>query len=431
MKFSRQDQLLAIVCSALALVAATSSSAQDADEALDPLRYDVEYPAVGYGEPPRSNAIERLQERLDGGELELSFDGGRGYLDSLLAALDIDPSSQTLVYSKTALQTRPVRARTPRAIYFNDETYVAWVQEGGQIEVGVMDAELGPVFYTLDNTAAPAPAFTRETTRCLRCHDSLSNSGGGVPRFFLISSYVDRRGAQLTHEGRILTTDKTPIRLRWGGWYVTGRHGDQVHLGNMLIRTVEELQDVDALRRGNLEVLDELFDTTPYLRDTSDIVALMVLQHQTYVQTLISRVNFETRQALANGETEPSEALVGYMEELIDGLLFVGAAELAEPIEGGSGFDAWFEAQGLRDEEGRSLKALDLETRLFRYPLSYLVYSDGFDGLPEPARDYVAARLSEILAGRDESGRFDHLSAEDRGAIVEILADTKPGFLPS
>lgn len=415
---------------ALALSAANLASAQgETAESSPPLRYDVEYPAVGYAQTPHANAIARLQERIDSGEVALTYEGVRGYLDSLLAAFAIDPSSQTLVYSKTSLQTREVRARTPRAIYFNDEAYVAWVQGGGEIEIGAMDAELGPVLYTLVNSASAPQTFTRETERCLSCHDSFSNSTGGVPRFLLISSIVDRRGAQLTHEGRIVTTDATPLRQRWGGWYVTGHHGDQTHFGNMLIREVAELEDIESLRRGNIDVLDDLFDVTPYLRNTSDIVALMVLQHQTDVQSRISRVNFETRQAIANGETAPSEALTGYLEELIDGLLSVGAAELTDPLQGGSGFDVWFQAQGPHDAAGRSLRELDLQARLFRYPMSYLIYSDAFDALPEMARSYVASRLAVILAGEDDSGRFGHLSAEDRTAILEILAETKPGLI--
>jgi hypothetical protein len=431
-KRHRSIPVLSTTCAALALLAAAPAWAQAQAPAPDgePLRYDVEYPAVGYAQEPRANAIVRLQERLDHGEVELRFEGFRGYLDSLLEALDIDPSSQTLVYSKTSLQTRAIRARTPRAIYFNDEVYVGWVQEGGPIELGAMDAELGPVFYTLENSATAPETFVREIVSCLPCHDSFSNSGGGVPRFLLISSYVDRMGMQLTHEGRIVTTDQTPIRLRWGGWYVTGRLGEQKHLGNLLIRNVEQLTDLDALRPGDLDALDGLFDTTNYLRNTSDVVALMVLQHQTDVQSLISRVNFEARQAIANGEEAPSEALTTYMEELLDGLFCIGAAELSEPIEGGSGFDEWFQAQGPHDSAGRSLRELDLETRLFRYPLSYVIYSEAFDALPEMARRYLVRRVDEILAGEDSSGRFDRLSAEDRVAIREILVDTKPGLLP-
>ncbi len=53
---------------------------------------------------------------------------GWGYLRSMLKALQIDIDSQVLVFSRTSLQTGFISDRTPRAIYFNDDTYVAWVQ---------------------------------------------------------------------------------------------------------------------------------------------------------------------------------------------------------------------------------------------------------------------------------------------------------------
>src|SRR5262249_23146567 len=159
--------------------------AKPADEA--PLRSDVEYPTMHYATAPRTDAIAKLKARLASGAVKLEL-GPRGYLDSLLKALDIDASTQTLVFSQTSLQSRRINSRTPRAIYFNDDVYVAWVQNG-PLEIASLDPNLGPVFYTLDNEAAPGekapkrPAFARQIGRCLSCHDSYSLSGGGVPRF--------------------------------------------------------------------------------------------------------------------------------------------------------------------------------------------------------------------------------------------------------
>ena len=84
--------------------------ATDAAAAADaqPLRYDVEYPAVAYSERPRSNRVAALEARLMDGTVELEFRPGRGYLDSLLAALDIDVASQLLVFSKTSLLVRQI-----------------------------------------------------------------------------------------------------------------------------------------------------------------------------------------------------------------------------------------------------------------------------------------------------------------------------------
>jgi hypothetical protein len=407
------------------------------------LPYDTEYPVMGYSGPASNNPIARLQARMDKGEVKLEFRPGHGYLESLLKALDIDPSSQSLVYSKTSLQVGSIRAATPRAIYFNEDTYVAWVQGSDQMELSAMDTSLGQVFYILRNQEASAVKFDRQNANCLSCHDTYSLSGGGVPRFLLMSSYVDVGGEQLTHEGSILVTDQTELRYRWGGWYVTGHHGSQVHLGNIQVHNVQELVHLDQVRRGNLDTLDGLFDTKPYLTNKSDIVAQLVLLHQVTVDELITRVNFEVRTALAKaGEkvgavagkpalpADTGKALREYMDALVDAMLFVDAARYTDTITGNSGFDKWFQARGPRDPAGRSLRELDLHTRLFRYPLSYLVYSPAFDALPTYATDYIYKRFAEVLSGRDQDKRYAHLSAEDRKAVLGILKATKPAFAP-
>ena len=409
-----------------------------APPASAPLRYDTEYPALGYSGKPEENAIARLQSRLDRGELKLEFEPGHGYLVSLLKALDIDPSSQVLVYSKTSLQTGEIQAASPRAIYFNEDTYVGWVQGGEQIELGSMDTALDQVFYTLHNSKSAPAQFKRETSTCLACHDSLSYSGGGVPRFLLMSSYVDTHGEPLTHEGSILMTDHTEFRYRWGGWYVTGHHGNALHLGNMQIHNVQELTQLESLRRGNLANLQGVFDTRPYLTDKSDIVALLVLLHQSTVQDRITEVNFDTRTALAKEGKDPSggrgvtlppdsrKQIQEEMDALVDELLLVGDPGLGAKVSGDSGFDKWFQARGPRDSHGRSLRELDLTTRLFKYPCSFLLYSAAFRALPAYAKDYLYDRLGRILTGKERGPQYAPLSAADRKAVLEILTATQP-----
>src|SRR5262245_43425520 len=164
------------------------------------LRYDTDYPAIAYGDMPRANPIARLQERLDRGEVKLEFRGPRGYLDSMLRALDIDPSSQVLVYSKTSLQIDVIGPATPSAIHFNDDTYVAWVQGSVLLELSAMDNERGAVFYTFRNRHDDPGPMQRETSRCLSCHDTFSMTGGGVPRFLFASTLVDTDGVALEME---------------------------------------------------------------------------------------------------------------------------------------------------------------------------------------------------------------------------------------
>jgi hypothetical protein len=399
------------------------------------LPYDTEYPVMHYGSTPTHNAIARLQQRLAAGSLKLTWSAPRGYLDSLLQALAIDPSSQVLVYSKTSLQKGEISAATPRALYFDANTYVGYVQGGASLELGAMDSELGQVFYTLPNLAVAAPQLQRETLTCLACHDTYEMSGGGVPRFLLMSSYVDIHGNQLTHEDSILTTDETPLESRWGGWYVTGHTGKQVHVGNILVTDVQQLVKLDGVRRGNLDTLDDLFNTKPYLTDKSDVVALLVLQHQETVQNLLTRVNFEVRNALARVGDKPGalaaktrEDLKGFMDDLAKAMLFGDAVPYTDAIRGNSGFDVWFQKQGVKDPQGRSLRELDLKTRLFRYPLSFLVYTPAFEALPAYARDYLFGRFAAVLQGHDASDTYAFMSATDRRATLQILTATDPAF---
>ncbi len=398
-----------------------------------PFPYDVEYPAVGYRQRTPTARAAKLATDLAAGRAELQYELAHGYLESLLRALDIDPASQVLVFSKTSLQAEYIGPKTPRAIYFNDDTYVAYEPGAPLIEIGSMDADLGAVFYALGQSRAVNVRMPRETTRCLRCHDTYELSGGGVPRFLLGSGYIGKQGQLISHEGWILTTDRTPLSSRWGGWYVTGKPEGNAHLGNLVVGDPASLQHLDSLRVGTLRSLDGLLDTSPYIRKTSDIVALLVLQHQTEVQDLIVRASFDARQALAHTDSAAlspaaQKTIDDDTEALLRAMLFVDAAPIEHPIAGSSGFAKAFEGRGPRDAEGRSLRQLALDGRLFRYPMSYLVYSQAFDGLPAPVLARFYARLANILRGRDTSGDFASLSAADRSAVAEILVATKPDF---
>jgi hypothetical protein len=384
------------------------------------LRYETEYPTIPYTTGKRTDRVAALIDRIERGEAKLNHDSERGYLESLLTALEIDPSSQTLVYSQTSLQSRLIGPKTPRAIYFNDDVYVGYVQDA-PIEIAALDPNFGPVFYALEQTAAQ-PRFSAELGRCLSCHDSYSLTGGGVPRFIVGSGYTGITGMLVSHEGWILVSDRTPLKSRWGGWYVTGRHGSQVHLGNMVIKTLDDFDKLEELRVGNVDTLEALVDVKPYLTNTSDIVALLVLQHQTDVHNLITRLSYDARTAEERRE-EPLEATA---ERLLRMMLFVDAAPYTEPISGRPEFAEQFARRAVRDAQGRSLRDFDLTRRLFRYPLSYVIYSPAFDALPENAKSIFQRRLTEVLTSSDASDDFASLSAGDRAAILEILRDTKP-----
>ncbi len=428
----------------LAAVAALFAALSPADGAAAPaltapapqLPYDTEYPTIPYATGETSDPVAVLARGLESGEVTLAREGPSAYLAAILRELGIPVSSQMLVFSKTSLLARLIWPETPRAIYFNDRVYIAWTPGSDGLEISAQDPELGPVFYNLEPDGEDGPRIRRQTGLCLQCHDSFSLTGGGVPRHIMGSGPTDENGQLASHELWQITADTTPIRERWGGWYVTGTHGDQLHMGNVALG-----RGGDSLTAGgNVTDLSELIDVTPYLGAHSDIVALLVTEHQTTVQNLITllgyrvrtRLHIDQEAGLPPGEMSPrtTRLVEGLGESLVRALLFVGTPRFEDPIEGTSTFATDFMAGGRRDMQGRSLRDLDLQTRLFRHPLSYLIHSPEYDALPLQARAYVNARILSVLQGEEGGSDFAHLSASDRGAILSILRETKPEILP-
>jgi hypothetical protein len=385
----------------------------------------LEHPAIRYYDAEITDSIAQLQKRMESGEVHLDADQSHGHLSSLLRAVDIDVSSQVLVTSKTSLQVNLISPATPRAIYFNDDTYVAWVQGSPLLEISTVDPRLGAVFYTLDERAAGEAKFKHESALCLQCHNP------AAPGHVMISTIPDDTGVPLYHAGLFTTTDQSPLEERWGGWYVTGAHGQQLHMGNLIIKDLPPAKPgintnrvtIDRRKGANVTDLAAYLDTSKYLSGQSDIVALMVMGHQIHVQNQMTKLNYAARKAIydANG----ADVLPAYKdeaEELVKDLLLVGETRLTSKITGTSGFTDDFQRRGPRDSKGRSLRELDLSQRLFRYPLSYLIYSKAFAELPAPARGYVCRRLVDILTGQDVSPDFRNLASEDRQEILPPAA---------
>jgi len=368
-----------------------------------------------------SDPIGQLQQKMTRGQTKLAFEQKHGYLESILKALKVPVSSQTLVFSKTSLQIERISPKTPRAIYFNDDVYVAWVQGTGFIEIMSVDPAKGSNFYVLSQERDDKPEFERSTGHeCSVCHFVQEAAPKFVPRLMFSSIIPDATG---NAEGAvpIETTDQSPMKERWGGWYVTGTSGNQIHAGNIVnnkpASVFNGLPAAASAKSSNVTDLSSRFDTSAYLTPYSDIVALMVLAHQMEVQNLI---------VLAQSKGNAAAKDTG--EPLVKAMLFAGAAPLTAPVKGTSSFTSEFAAQGPRDKSGRSLRDFDLKTRLFRYPLSYLVYSKPFDALPAGVKTYVYRRFREVLSGQDKSAAFAYLSTADRAAILEILQETKPDF---
>ncbi len=394
-----------------------------------------------------NDPVAKLQKRLEQGKAKLAYDAqDHGYLKSVLKLLDVPVSSQTLVFSKTSFQYPKISPEHPRALYYNDDVYVGSVHEGKEIEIVSFDARQGAIFYLLHEEKADKPAFERAELDCTQCH--IAAGTRGIPGVLVRSVQPTSAGTLVTGASTYITDQDSPFKQRWGGWYVTGKLAD----GTLANATAPE---GTSGRDVKLATLEKPFDASTYLTPGSDAVALLVLGHQTQMHNLITLTNYKTRIALHTlasqsagaGSAEGAVAQVSAdaplpeatrhqferpAEQLLRYLLFANETQLpnldAKEVIASSAFAREFAARGPRDSKGRSLRDFDLSTRIFRYPCSYLIYSDAFDELPEPSKTYVYHRLLEILSGQDKDADFESLSADDRQAILEILLETKPGL---
>ena len=397
-----------------------------------------EKPPVDYFDAKVNDVVTRLESKLASGEVILNFTEKHGYLEAILEAFDIPISSQTLVFSKTSLQSSKISPRTPRAIYFNDQVYVGWCRNGEFIEIAANDANQGPTFYTLDQVRQKTPVFDRDRGQCMSCH--AAGRTQDVPGYMTRSVFTTPTGIPDFGKGTFDTDSSSPIKERWGGWFATGTHGNMRHMANTVYP--RNLKGFDYEAGANLTSLDDIVSTKAYLSPHSDIVALMVLDHQTQMMNAITFANYETRMAVYQSQQmnkildrdpdflsdSAKRRINNAAERVVTHLLLCNEFQLEDPIKGTSGFAAEFAKRGPRDSQGRSLRDLDLKNRLFCYPCSYLIYSPAFDALPEQVRTLIIGRLKKVLSGQNESEEFAHLSADDRNAILEILQQTKKDF---
>jgi hypothetical protein len=380
-------------------------------------------PPINYLSDKLNDPVAQLQKRIERGEVKLEYEPAHGYLKSILANLGIPVSSQTLVFSKTSFQYKKISPETPRALYFNDDVYIGWVRDGKALEFSSFDPSQGAIFYLLDQQKVERPALQRAELDCTQCHVAAGTRG--VPGVLLRSIFATPTGTQAPQARSFTTGHESPLSERWGGWYVTGTHGG-THMGNAVVEDKEHPEQLDRAAGANVHDLSKRFDTSAYLSAKSDIVAHLVLAHQTQMHNLITLTNYQTRLALHSGA--PREQYEKPAEQLLRYLLFVDEAPLEGPVKGDSAFAEEFAERGPRDTRGRSLRDFDLRTRTFRYPCSYLIYTEAFEALPGPAKDYLYRRLLEVLTGQERRPEFARLTAEDRRATLEILLATKQGL---
>jgi len=409
----RYGPALPLFCLLLLALSVTSRQADGANSAVV-IKNEGFLPfadaPINYRSADLNDPVAKLKKRLERGELKLHYDSRHGYLKSILEALHISVSSQTLVFSRTSFQFPDIGPAEPRALYFNDDVYVGRVHGGKFLEFVSFDPMQGAIFYVMDEHRDKHPRFERAEVDCIQCH--VAGSTKGIPGVMLRSVFTKPDGTPDAAARSFVTSQESPISQRWGGWYVTAKSSAQGGMGTN--------------PSGHI-------DTSRYLTGSSDIVALMVLAHQTQMHNWITLTNYQTRLALYGRPPGaiPDDArkqIEGPAEQLVRYMLFTNEVPLQNAIEGTSDYARQFAARGPRDSRGRSLRDFDLRTRIFKYPCSYLIYSEAFDSIPAPAKDYVYHRLFEVLSGRDQSPEFASLSSQDRRAILEILVATKPGL---
>jgi hypothetical protein len=383
-------------------------------------------PAIAYATEPTTDPVADLNHEIETGKVRLRFDGEQGYLRSALDALGVPIESQMVVFSKTSVQAQRINPQNPRTLFFNDSVVVGWVR-GGFVEVAAQDPRQGVIFYVLDETPVEKPQFIRHN-ECLTCHNS--NNAMGVPGMLVRSQFTAPNGTTMPWLGNFLTDHRSPMAERWGGWYVTGKTGAIRHMGNAVVRDGSKPESPVTDQILNLASLAGRFDTNAYLSPYSDIVALMVFEHQMHMMNLLTRIGWQARYLLRNGNVHDigMNGLGDSAKDLVDYMVFADEPPLQNKIEGTSGFAEKFSNEGPHDSRGRSLRQFDIEHHLMRYPCSYMIYSAAFDALPSEAKEVIYQRLGLVLSGAVTGAKYTRLSRPDRQAVLEILRETKKGL---
>jgi len=422
---------------AIAGITVPQSRAQDAET--------YEFPPLNYSKSKPHDAVTRLQAELVSGQVKLEGTD-REVVQSLLHALHVPVSSQMLVFSKTSFQKDIISPKHPRALFYTDDCYVGWVP-GGLVEIAAIDPTLGPVFYSFDPrglSEKKRPEFPRDDD-CMRCH------GGtfvrGIPGVFSRSLYTDKSGEPIFREGSEVVDYQTPFTERWGGWYVTGLHGITLHRGNVFASETAEKLVFDPVRGANVTNLSSYFEVENYLTNSSDIVSLLVFEHQTSMQNVLTRAGMDCRHMLqyqkdleaalkpapvpdADGLSFDSVRSVfdDSAGKVVDALLFKDEARLPKTLTGSAAFQKDFSAATPHDRNGDSLKDLLLSEHLFKNRCSYLIYSDSFRSLPGQLKSRIYAHLSRALDPDHPDSRYAYIGQEERRRIATILTETLPEF---
>lgn len=420
-----------LLIAGLSGLAVRDASAQQAEP--------FEEPPINYSATPTNDRATSINATFQKRANEIRSLPAKKRLKWLLDELGIPVESQLFVFSKTSMQRDLINPEVPRVLYFSDEAYVGW-SVTGSFEVSVFDAKLGATFYILDQHASKSEPLLERSGDCLLCHARHEHT----PTLRTRSVFPDLNGEPLSGSGGSNIAPSTPLAERWGGWYVTGGRTPLEHRGNLTGKKIDDFEGPSAMPTRNLASLEGVVDTRRYLLKTSDVVPLLVHDHQVHVHNVLSTAKQDARIALhrwpamreilglpVNAPPQGSCVVVfaSQAEKVLDALLCRDDAVWpASGIQGDGAFAPAYAKTRKPDAKGRSLRDLDLQSRLFRYRCSPLIYSQSFATLPKELRDIVLLRLSAGLRAFPPSPSFGHLADDERAAIHEILTQTLSGL---
>ncbi len=388
-------------------------------------------PPIRYSDTEATDQISGMAAGLAAGKLHIEGDTDLKRLEFVLSKLGISVESQVLVFSKTSLQNGLIRPENPRCLFFSEDAYVGYVP-GGALEAVIQDPVIGAVFYLIEIGAKEDLLIDRDTNNCLSCHATSRTEG--VPGMLIRSVYPDEHGHPLLHFGTNDVSHETPLEHRWGGWYVTG-NSSLPHLGN---RVFSEKSNREPLI-SSLANLEEFINVSKYPLPTSDIVSLVVLEHQCKMHTLLNAGTMNYRRArhfmeTIDPESDPDSGSAGtvsesWAEKIVECMFFKDEADLGEGIEGDPAFQKAFASQFPRTKDGDSLAEFRLYGRIFKNRCSYMVYSDAFRGLPVSMKEKVIASMKRVLDGTHP--KIDWIGASERKRISHILEETLEAWHPA
>ena len=372
--------------------------------------YDLAAPQHDYWKRPLHDPFTKFIGEVEAGRVKLDGSGELPYLRSLLKALNVPVSSQMLVFSNTSLQLRLISPRNPRALFFNEDVYIGFIP-GGRIEIVSLDPQAGGIFYIFDIPRDGGPFRAERSDRCMNCH--AKEETFYVPGLFIKSVVPLATGGNLQAFRQGQSGHAIPFAERFGGWYVTGKHGIAEHWGNALGRNSQE----GVLQKLPLEP-GKSFDYARYPVASSDILPQLLHEHQTGFVNRVLEATYKAREVGAKPSPADSAALDEKARALVRYILFADEV----PLPGVDG-DAAFKAD-FQKANASPLREFDLKTRLFKNRCSYMIQGAVFTAMPREMKLRVYRQLALALGEVQPDKAFAYLPVQEKRTIRAVLRAT-------